>query len=161
MVGSSDIVNVLSTLNLTSDQFRLIWTNLFSSSPGTGVVDDPHLGLPTISNIQPGINIASITFSPTCAVLPPSAWMARATRSSICSVTPHHPRQRHARANLLGSALASPPLEQSTALALHATIQLCGYPLYPQYHLRHVEHTLFRNVRKHQPRKQNCILYRI
>ena len=63
--AAKQLVNVLSTLNLTSDQFRLIWTNLFSSSPGTGVVDDPHLGLPTISNIQPGINIASITFSPT------------------------------------------------------------------------------------------------
>ena len=62
--AAKQLVNVLSTLNLTSDQFRLIWTDLFSASPGT-VVADSHLGTPTISNIQPGINIASITFSPT------------------------------------------------------------------------------------------------
>jgi type II secretory pathway pseudopilin PulG len=60
--AAKQLVYVLSTLNLTSDQFRSIWTNLFSGSPG--IVADPHLGTPTIGNIQPGNNIGSITFSP-------------------------------------------------------------------------------------------------
>ena len=61
--AAKQLVYVLSTLNLTSDQFRLIWTDLFSGSPGTATAD-PHLGTPTIGNIQPGNNIAAITFAP-------------------------------------------------------------------------------------------------
>lgn len=61
--AAKQLVYVLSTLNLTSDQFRSIWTNLFSGSPGTATAD-PHLGTPTIGNIQPGNNIAAITFAP-------------------------------------------------------------------------------------------------
>ena len=61
--AAKQLVYVLSTLSLDNDSYRHIWTNLFSGSPGT-VVADPHLGTPTITNIQPGNNIGSITFSP-------------------------------------------------------------------------------------------------
>jgi len=58
--AAKQLVYVLSTLNLTSDQFRSIWTQLFSGS--TSPTADPHLGSPTIGTIIAGNNVQSISF---------------------------------------------------------------------------------------------------
>ena len=60
--AAKQLIYVLSTLNLTSDSYRHIWTTLFSSTPGSPSPSDPHLGVPTIGAVIPGNNVQSISF---------------------------------------------------------------------------------------------------
>lgn len=62
--AAKQLIYVLSTLNLTSDAYRHIWTTLFSSTPGSPSPSDPHLGVPQITNINAANNVASIVFAP-------------------------------------------------------------------------------------------------
>lgn len=60
--AAKQLIYVLSTLNLTSDSYRHIWTTLFGSTPGSPSPSDPHLGVPTIGAVFPGNNVQSIAF---------------------------------------------------------------------------------------------------
>ncbi len=62
--AAKQLVNVLSTLNLTSAQYASAWQRLFGgSAPGTTTAD-PHAGTPVIGTPNAAANVASVTFTP-------------------------------------------------------------------------------------------------
>ena len=58
--AAKQLIAVLSSLNLTSQQYAHIWTQLFNGS--TNPSTDPHLGTPTIGAPNGGNNVQSVTF---------------------------------------------------------------------------------------------------